>query len=310
MTFPESIALPTAPAARRAAFAAASSWAAMFAIDAVFVATHTPSAGLWLTLSALSDASAALILAVRHTRLRLFFTDAFFPLLLLSPLLIAAAKPFDRTLLAAAILGLLTAAIVGMHRERFSRYLAVGGLALLLPLVNKSFLLMLPPLIVWLGVAGYFLTRAPQPGIRVRGFGVMAIAEVGLMLFGLACLLEPAASTPAPAQLFATIVSFADFPLIVAGIMGLALAWGRRPQGDTPPYLAGLLALLVGMLAMLLNNFQAGGLPPPGADQTLILLCIIYTIFALGSPPALRWALALLLLAAGTTYIVWRPYAA
>jgi hypothetical protein len=213
----------------------------------------------------------------------------------------------DRTLLGTALLGLLAAVIVGMHRESLTRYLAAAAVMIALPLVAKAFLLMLPALILWLGFVGYLLTRDRDRQLRLKGFVVMALAEIGLVLFGIACLLEPPTELPPPADLFARIVSFADFPLTVAGIVGLALAWGRRPRGGNPPWMTGLLALLLGLLTLMLNNFETRKLPVPGADQTMVLLCVLYVIFALASPPALRRMLAILLLAAAGAYTVFRP---
>ena len=69
----------------------------------------------------------------------------------------------------------------------------------------------------------------------------------------------------------------------------LALGWRKGPHHTTPPYFAGTLALLLGLLTMLLNNFQSGTLPPPGADQTTLVLCLVYAVFALHGPKRLQW---------------------
>ena len=70
-------------------------------------------------------------------------------------------------------------------------------------------------------------------------------------------------------------------------IIVLALGWRKGPHATTPPYFYGVLALLFGLLTMLLNNFQAGKLPPPArADQTVLVLCLLYTVFALQRPQA------------------------
>jgi hypothetical protein len=308
--------MPHPPRPSRSAFrpAVAGVWAATAILVIVNIYMISSSSAGWRDVAGrlypvtlLAAAAAGLILAVRRIRTKTVLTDALFPLVLLNPLLVAHAHMMDRTLLGAGLLGLLAAVIVGMHRESLGRYLAAAGVMAALPVVSKAFLLMLPALILWLGFVGYLLARDRERRLRVRGFVVLGLAEAGLILFGVACLLEPATELPRPADLFARIVSFADFPLTVAGIAALALAWGRRPSGGNPPWMAGLLALFLGLLTLMLNNFQSRNLPPPGADQTMVLLCILYAVFALASPPYLRRMLAILLLAAAATYTVLRP---
>ena len=261
-----------------------------------------------LPLLALGLAAVSLLSALAQIRGRPELTDALLPLILLNPLLIVPAQPLDKPLLGAALLAMLAAVIVGMRRESLRRYLLAAGIMAALPVVSLAFLLLLPAMILWLGFVGFLLSRDHDRAVRPKGFVVMALGEIGLVLFGVACLLAPTEPLPGERDLFATIVSFADFPLTVAGIVGIALAWGRHPRGGNPPWMTGLFALLLGFLTLLLNNFQSGRLPPPGADQTMVLLCVVYVVFGLGSPRSLRWAIAFLLLAAAIAYTVFRPY--
>jgi hypothetical protein len=159
----------------------------------------------------------------------------------------------------------------------------------------------------WFLYTGYSLARDPDPGERVRGFIIMAIAEGSLLLFGLAMIFEQPAPAPPPSTLFSAIVGFTNFPLIVLAIVMLALGWRKGPHGTTPPHFAGMLALLVGLLTLLINNFQYGTLPPPGADQTVLVLCLLYIVFALHGPRRLQWLVppALMLAAGAHTYVAW-----
>ena len=60
----------------------------------------------------------AFILAVWRVRQRTRLADGFFPLVLLNPLLFTrAVNPFDSTLLAAGLLGLMAGAIIAMKRN-------------------------------------------------------------------------------------------------------------------------------------------------------------------------------------------------
>ena len=83
-------------------------------------------------------------------------------------------------------------------------------------------------------------------------------------------------------------------------------AEGRFAGTGMPPYFWGMLALLVGLLAMLLNNFDAGKLPPPGADQTTLILCLLYSVSALQGPRRLHYLLPPLLLVGALAYTVLR----
>ena len=172
----------------------------LFGVDAAVLGQHAAGprdfALRFLPVLLLTAAAAALVLAVRRIRLRCEFTDAFFPLVLLNPLFVAAAAPLDKTLLGAGLLGLLCAAIVGMKRESLPRYLLAGGIMLALPLLSVTFLMLIPALILWLGFVGFLMARDHDRAIRPRGFVVLALAEIGLILFGIACLLEPATPTP------------------------------------------------------------------------------------------------------------------
>ncbi|HVT83514.1 MAG TPA: hypothetical protein VHM90_22930, partial [Phycisphaerae bacterium] len=135
---------------------------------------------------------------------------------------------------------------------------------------------------------------------------------IALITFGMACIFAEPTATPQPADLFAQITSFAEFPLLVLAIVLLALGWRKGPNpaapqsAKTPPYFWGMLALLIGLLAMLLNSFQAGSLPPPGADQTVLILCLLYTVSALHGPRRLHYLLPPVLLAAAILYTVMR----
>jgi hypothetical protein len=301
-------------------------WAVMTAAAfATASITHWPmrrgELGSVLNVALPSAAVFALTLAVRRVRGRIRLADAFFSLVMLNPLFFArrlgaggdaAGMPFDRTLLAAGLLGLMAGAIVAMKQDRLRRYLAVLVLALGLTALSDTFAMLLPAVGAWLGFVGFQRARAPVPRDRTRGFVILAAAEVALMVFGLACVLVEPTPLPTSEALFPTIVTFAEFPLLVIAILTLALGW-RPPAGVSgqaqvprharvPPYFSGMLALLVGLLTMLLNNFEAGRLPPPGADQTVMIMCLVYTVFALHGPRRLQWLMPPLLLAAAAAY--------
>jgi hypothetical protein len=258
----------------------------------------------------LTLASIALIVAVRRVRGRTRIADAFFPLVLLNPLLYshqAHTPALDRRLLATGVLGLVTGAIVAMKRDNVLRYFAIAALALALTTLSRDFLMLIPALVAWFLYTGYSLAKDPVPFERTRGFMIMAIGEASLLLFGLACLLEKSAPPPEPSTLFSSIVSFGNFPLIVLAIMMLALGWRKGPHDTTPPHFAGMLALLVGLLTLLLNNFQGGALPRPGEDQTVTVLCLLYIVFALHGPRRLQWLMppALMLAAGAHAWVAW-----
>src|SRR5205807_419061 len=119
-------------------------------------------------------------------------------------------------------------------------------------------------LVIWLILVGYQMAKSRHMIDRLRGYLVFAAAETDLMVFCLACIFAdttPAlpvatatAAAPALAQstLFTNIVTIADFPLLVLSIIMLALGWrtGPAPQSKAPPYFAGMLALLIGLLTM------------------------------------------------------------
>ncbi len=254
-------------------------------------------------IALLASAAFAFTIAARRVRHRMRVADAFFSLVLLNPLLYAKAQPFDRTLLSTGLLGLMAGAIIAMKHNNVARYFAVMALALLLTQLSPDFLMLVPALAIWIIAAGYSMCIAPVAGARLRGFAVMAIGEIGLFIFGIACILGEATSTPAPGKLFQQIVGLLDFPLIVLGIVAVGLGWRKGPRATTPPHFAGVLALLVGLLTMLLNNFGAGELSRPGTDQTVLVICMLYVVFALHGPRRLQWVIppALLIAAAGYT---------
>jgi hypothetical protein len=315
-------------------------WAPLgvWALWAIMAAGAFAAVGAWqarwgvggLANVALPAAAAfAFTLAVRRARGRTRLADAFFPLVLLNPLFVArAVQPFEPRLMAAGLLGLLAGAIIAMKQDKLRRYLAVVALALLLSAVSDAFMLLLPALAAWLVMVGYGLAKGKRED-RTRGYIILAAAEVALVTFGLACILIEPTPAPHPRTLFATIVGFAEFPLLVLAIVMLAIGWrpargaeftprreipaplprGRRARparAPAPPYFAGMLAFLIGMLGMLLNNFQSGTLPPPGADQTVLILCLVYTVAALHGPRKLQWLIPPLLLAAAVAYTARR----
>jgi hypothetical protein len=262
------------------------------------------------SIGILALASVALLLAVRRVRGRTRIADAFFPLVLLNPLLYsyqAHSDVLDRRLLATGVLGLVTGAIVAMKRDNVLRYFAIAALTLALTTLSRDFLMVIPALMAWFLYTGYSLARDPIPMERTRGFMIMAIGEASLLLFGVACILEKATPPPPPSTLFSSIVSFGNFPLIVLAIMMLALGWRKGPHATTPPHFAGMLALLVGLLTLLLNNFQGGALPRPGEDQTVVVLCLLYIVFALHGPRRLQWVMppALMLAAGAHAWVSW-----
>jgi hypothetical protein len=253
---------------------------------------------------ALPSAGAAfLITAMRKVRGRTRLADGFYPLVMLDPLVFARVPvPFDTGLVSAGLLALLAGAIIAMRHDRYLRYLVIALLAATLAAIAEMFIILLPPLIAWLLYAGYSLTRSKEALERTRGIAVLVAAEIGLVIFGLACILVEPTSSPLPASLFSTAVGFFEFPLLVIAIAMLALGWRKGPAGATPPYFSGMLALLLGLLGMLLNNFQAGTLPAPGADQTAVILCLLYTVFALHGPRRFQWLVPPILLVAAAMH--------
>jgi hypothetical protein len=285
--------------------------AAFAALDALVLRPREHWSAPVLNIAMLAIGAAALLIGVRRIRGRTRIADAFFPLVLLNPWLYmyrGATPPgdLDKTLLATGILGLTTGIIIAMRRDNLVRYFVVGALGLSLIALANSFLMLLPPLAVWFIVTGYQLSKSAVSKERVRGFIIMALGEVLLLFFGIGCILEQPEPTPAASTLFSRIVSFADFPLIVISIVMLALGWRKGPNDATPPHFWGMLALLVGLLTLLLNNFQYGTLPPPGADQTTLLLCLLYTVSALHGPRRLQWIIPPVLLALAVVYTTMR----
>ncbi len=304
---------PRTTARSRPDFAVWSIFCILFsvALADVFVSGHP--ARRWydlLAVMALGAAAAALIIAIRWGRGGARTADAFFPLVLLNPLLyhprITSNIPLgiDRTLVTTGLLGLIAGAIIAMRRDNLLRYLAVAALTLVLALLADSFLLIVPALVAWFVSAGFILARSDKPRLRTHGIVIMTLGEVGLLLFGVATILEQSAATPLNADFFSKIVNFVDFPLLVVAILMLALGWRKSPGGKTPPHFAGMLALLMGLLTLLLNNFQSGFLPEPGTDQTVMLLCLVYTVFALHGPRRLQWLVPPALLLAAMAYTV------
>ena len=211
--------------------------------------------------------------------------------MLLNPLLYTRGPgPYDPVLLIAALLGVMAGVIIAMKRDGLRRHLAVAGLALILSAaLERTFIMVLPAIVAWFAFAGYKLAHRVRR-IRFHGYFVLACAETCMIVFGLACILDEPTTAPAKHDLFTTIVSFTEFPLLVLAIVMLALGWRPKPlcHGGgpvrVPPYFAGMLALLVGLLTMNASNFSAGTLTPPGADQTALILCLVYTVFALHGP--------------------------
>ena len=283
-------------------------WWVMIAAALLEISYHPGGAtrGDIANIALLASAAFAFTIAARRVRHRMRVADAFFSLVLLNPLLYHKALPFDRTLLSTGLLGLMAGAIIAMNRNNVARYFAVMALALLLTWLSPDFLMLLPALALWIIAAGYFMSLAPLAGARARGFVVLAVGEIGLFIFGLACILEEARPTPPAEKLFQQIVGLLDFPLIVLGIIAVGLGWRKGPRGTTPPHFAGVLALLVGLLTMLLNNFGAGELSRPGADQTVLLICMLYVVFALHGPRRLQWVIPPALLIAAAAYTVFR----
>jgi hypothetical protein len=278
---------------------------------------QTSSTG-FLRLGMLANAAvpaagaAAFMVAVRRIRGRTRIADGFFPLVLLNPLLFAhSTGPFDRTLLGAGLLGLMAGTIIAMRRNSYMRYLGVALLAMALTLVSDSFVLLLPTIIAWLVYAAVLLARSKDASERTRGYAVMAAAEIALITFGMACIFAEPTAAPQRAALFLRVVSFAEFPLLVIAIIMLALGWRRSPDSGgraakTPPYFWGMLALLIGLLVMLLDSFQAGAVPAPGADQTAVILCLLYTVSALHGPRRLHYLLPPMLLVAAVVVTLMR----
>ncbi|MGN6368320.1 MAG: hypothetical protein ACTHN5_08685 [Phycisphaerae bacterium] len=284
-------------------------WWAMIAAAMLEVSYHPGGATLGdvANVALLAAAAFAFTIAARRVRHRMRVADGFFSLVLLNPLLYHKAQPFDHTLLSTGLLGLMAGAIIAMNRNNVARYFAVMALALLLTWLSPDFLMLLPALALWIIAAGYLICVKPSPpATRARGFVVMAAGEIGLLIFGIACLLEEARPTPSPDKLFQQIVGLLDFPLIVLGIVVVGLGWRAGPRGTTPPHFAGVLALLLGLLTMLLNNFGAGELSRPGADQTVLLVCMLYVVFSLHGPRRLRWIIPPALLIAAAAYTVFR----
>src|SRR5437763_908918 len=127
-----------APRSHRAAIVVISLWLALTAA-AILSGFHrsTPLADIdvaGIIVNALLPCAGtmAFILAVRKVRGRMRVADGFYPLVLLNPLLFAGAGPFDPTLMATGLLGLMAGAIISMRANRLSRYLAVALLAAVL----------------------------------------------------------------------------------------------------------------------------------------------------------------------------------
>jgi len=270
--------------------------------------THDFRSGMWFQVVAQSLLALSLILFARRVRGRSSLADAFFPLLLLHwgnatnfllGMQITIAVP---TVLTSAFVMLGTLR-PGLPSPRAAAWM--GVCTFLLPLNGGFGLTQLPPLLLWMLVAGCVALRSPDPSSRRSGRNLLAgvaacVALVIVYFIGFHFPEQHARSFDAP-SIVRTAIQFLSLnlgpiaerfrllaPLATAGFGLLALWWafraGPRERLRAGVVLAGIaaavtIALSVGV-ARTESGYSAGLapryviLPAPYAISAYLALCL------------------------------------
>ena len=227
-------------------------------------------AGMVLNILLLAGLAFAMLRAVGRLRGGLHYTDAFFPLVVLSLaqwecFLLELTLPLvGSTVCVGAFLVLLAGADPRVSPRQAVR---MAVCLVLMPLCGACGLVLVPALALWLAFVGVLHVRAADAGARRQGWLVLGLVAVALLLSGLYFVGLPALTqgpqSPTPGlplkrglQVLGMLFGAAELPwtplktavvplaLLAGGGVWLA-AWLRRPQERV--LLLGWLAFLAAM---------------------------------------------------------------
>ena len=254
-------------------------------------------AGKYFNIGLLSVTAASMLLLVRRLRGRTLVTDTVLPLSILN---IGQAESLTITFAMNLILStwitieLIRTASLADRRPGWATALSFGVLLVLLPLCGGSGLVMLPPLVLWLGgYVAWGLWSGREPGGMARAIGLGSLMAcsviVSMYLSGFSRpahhlpspSLSAAASTMLECLSLAICPSFASYwrsaglllsLLIGATIVRLAVVSVRAP-GERLQAL-GLLAIILAMLGLVaaIGVSRSGFGPGMGLSSRYITL--------------------------------------
>lgn len=288
-------------------------------------------AGMFLNVLLLGALAAALIAAAGRLRGGVVVADVFFPLALLSwghcqNLLWSWQVQF--VLSAALGLAFLVAVAVGATPLTPVAAAAAGLCVALLPGCGANGLLLVPPLVLWLVVAGLTRWRSGTPAGRTAGAVALALATLTLVegaLYALAYHSPRMWPRPGPARVFATALEFlatawgivyprwwplyaaATVATIAAGVFAGLIAWRNDPGQRLRVLALWAMALSVVCLALGVAWGRAGFPGPMGLTWRYVtlsvpVLCATYLMLALPHTGTwARWGQALLALGMAAT---------
>ena len=282
--------------------------------------------GLYLNVLLTSLAAASMILLARRLRGRTTFTDCLLPLSILN---IGQVEiwliSFALNLLLTACISLLLVAVVAQADRLPSRRMVLqfGFLLVLLPLCGGSGIVLLPPLVLWLGV---FLGSAWWSGIRQSGWtrtsGILLLllcsVVVGFYLWGY----QKPAQHPYPRSVKEVLSTTTEYlslvicprldrywpaagllvmGLITVTLMRLAAVCWNKPTERTRA--SGLIAIIVSMVGMaIVVGLSRSGLGPGTGLATRyitiacpLLIAVYVSWLVYGSAATKAWVQAGLL---------------
>jgi hypothetical protein len=198
---------------------------------------------MFFHIVALGMLAVGMILTAQKLRGRLSYTDAFFPLVLLT---LAQAEnllsDFTVNMVATAVItGVLLCLIVLRNTPLTPSLVILAGVCLvLLPLCGGTGLALVPALGVWLGYAGVLSWRSSEPHGRLAGLLAMAFtaAAILLVLVYFVGFEETTPGVPPNAGLKASLRTSLEF---------LSCGTGEAPVRALWPYLSVGLAALGGI---------------------------------------------------------------
>ena len=241
---------------------------------------------LYLNLSLFVLLAAGMIWAARRVRGVTSFTDAFFPILLLT---IGLAELF---IWGEAALYVISTFLVGafliIHMVYGPRLtpapaLAAGFCLVLLPLAFGSGLTYVPFLALWMGYTGYQLIRSSNPVERRAGYICLFAAFAGFFVVAACATGYKRSST----DLDETVTSFQNGPVKVFKTTLKFLAMSLGPAARRPAYpVSGLIvvALIVVCTACLATSILRGDprKRPTAVGLSLFLMAYLLTALAVG----------------------------
>jgi hypothetical protein len=277
-----------------------------------FIATDF-RAGMYVNVAFLSAAAASMLLMARRVRGHTSLSDAVLPLSILNigqaeTLLIS----FALNLVLSAWISFELIAAVGLTGSRLA--LKLGLCLVLLPLCGGSGLVMLPPLVVWLGshVAwGCGSGRDPGGMARAIGLGMLMACSAVVALY-LSGYVRPAGIPASPSLTAAALATVRYLSLLffipgywwptglgvallsMVTLIRLAVVWRREPGERSRA--SGLIAVILSMLglAAAVGLSRSGLGPVSGLASRYItiaapLLGALYIAWLMyGSPSARR----------------------